>query len=404
MAATVDRQSGYGVAFLDWLGCAYAGREERAAQAARGLGEEISARVAIAGAAGHVLDYDDTLPDGVAHVSASCAPAALVLAAELDLTVGAMLEAFAEGWEAMAAVATASHPALYDGGWHPTAVCGPVGAAVAAARLLDLTAEQRENAVAGAVLRAGGTRGAFGSDGKAIQVGLAAAAGVQAALLARAGALVGERAIHGALGFEGVLGAVVPAGVGASDGLRNGGRAIDRNWIKLHPSCLGTHAPIDAAALAREAGYRFEGQAIEVAVHPVARQAAHLDGVKDGLAAKFSIPYCVAHALVHGPPRVGDFTGLDVGTRERSAAVSVVVDQSLPDFGAVLRTGGRELARIPCPRGAPERPATPADLAAKLADLAGDRLDGVLDDLEAPAERVLDAAGLRSAGQPSAAS
>jgi 2-methylcitrate dehydratase PrpD len=398
MTASVDRHSGYGVAFLDWLGCAYAGRKERAAQAACGLGEEIPARVAFAGTAGHVLDYDDTLPNGVAHVSAPCAPAALVLAGELDLTVGAMLQAFAEGWEAMAAVASASHPALYDGGWHPTAVCGPVGAAVVAARLLDLTAEQRENAVAGALLRAGGTRGAFGSDGKAIQVGLAAAAGVQATLLARAGAVVGERAIHGALGFEGVLGAVVPAGVPAGDGVRNGARAIDRNWIKLHPSCLGTHAPIDAAALAREAGYRFGGEAIEVAVHPVARQAAHLDEVTDGLAAKFSIPYCVAHALVHGPPGVGDFSGLDAGTRERSLAVTVVVDESLPDFGAVLRAGGRELARIPCPRGAPERPATAADLAAKLADLAGDRLDSVLDDLDAPAALVLDAAGLRGAG------
>ena len=113
-----------------------------------------------------------------------------------------MLEAFAEGWEAMAAVAAASHPALYDGGWHPTAVCGPVGAAVAAGRLLDLSAQEREHAVALALLRAGGTRGAFGSHGKPIQVGLAAAAGVQAALLARAGAVVDARVIHGEVGFE----------------------------------------------------------------------------------------------------------------------------------------------------------------------------------------------------------
>ena len=85
MAATVDPQSGYGVAFLDWLACACAGREERAAVAMRALGDEAPARVAFAGAAGHVLDYDDTLPDGVAHVSAACAPAALVLADELGL-------------------------------------------------------------------------------------------------------------------------------------------------------------------------------------------------------------------------------------------------------------------------------------------------------------------------------
>ena len=40
------------------------------------------------------------------------------------------------------------------------------------------------------------------------------------------------------------------------------------------------------------------------------------------------------------------------------------------------------------------------DLAAKLADLAGDRLDGLLDDLDAPAARAVDAAGLHvSAGR-----
>jgi 2-methylcitrate dehydratase PrpD len=295
----------------------------------------------------------------------------------------------------MAAVASASHPALYDRGWHPTAVCGPVGAAVASARLLDLSAPEREHAVALAVLRTGGTRGAFGSDGKALQVGLAAAAGVQAALLARAGAVVDARLIRGEVGFEGVLGAVMPPGVADGAGAGNGARAIDRNWIKLHPSCLGTHAPIDAAAQARDGGFLSDGAPIVVAVHPVARQAAHLDDVEDGLAAKFSIPYCVAHTLVCGPPGLRDFGALDAETRERASLVRVAVDESLPEWGAVLSADGLELARVGCPRGAPERPATAADLTAKLSDLAGDRLDGVLDDLGAPAARALDAAGLR---------
>jgi 2-methylcitrate dehydratase PrpD len=397
MASTVDRQSGYGVAFLDWLGCACAGSRERGPQALRALGDELPARVAFAGAAGHVLDYDDTLPDGLAHVSAPCAPAALMLADELDLSLAAMLEAFAEGWEAMAAVASASHPALYDGGWHPTAVCGPVGAAVAAGRMLDLSMQQREHAVALALLRAGGTRGAFGSDAKAIQVGLAAAAGVQAALLARAGAVPDARVVCGEVGFEKVLRAVVPPSVADGGGAGNGTRAIGRNWIKLHPSCLGTHAPIDAAAQARDGGFAPNGAPILVAVHPVARQAAHLDDVQDGLEAKFSIPYCVSHALLYGPPRVDDFNELDPETRERAALVRVVVDESLPDFGTVLSADGRELARVRCPQGAPERPASPVDLAAKLSDLTGGRLDGVLDDLDAPAARALDAAGLRAA-------
>ena len=373
----------YLVAFTDWLACACAGTGERAPRAVRAAGDELTGRVAFAGTAGHVLDYDDTFADGVAHVSAGCAPAALVLAAELGATLGDALGAYAEGFEAVAAVAAASHPALYDAGWHPTTVCAPIGAAVVASRLLALTAAQRENAVALAVLRAGGARGAFGSDGKAIQVGLAAAAGVQAALIARAGATVDRRAIDGPVGFEAVVGATLAAPA-------PGAPAIERTWIKLHPSCLGTHSPIDAAALLGE----VDGEPIRVAVHPVARQAAYLDEVDDGLSAKFSIPYCVAHTLLHGPPGVGDFAALDERTIKRSRTVIVEVDEALPRFGAVLATGRRELARVDAPQGSPERPAGAAELERKVRDLAGDRLDGVLGDPDRPASEALEAAGL----------
>jgi 2-methylcitrate dehydratase PrpD len=385
----------YRVAFLDWLACACAGADERAARALRASGDDLLTAVAFAGTAGHVLDFDDTFSDGVAHVSATCAPAALVMAANLGLSVGAMLDAYADGFEAMAALTAASHPALYDAGWHPTAVCGPIGAAIVAARLLDLPAAQRENAQALALLRAGGTRGAFGSDGKAIQVGLAAAAGVQAALLARAGATVDPRAIHGPLGFAAVLGASWPQASGGGITGGAGERAIDRNWIKLYPSCLGTHAPIEAAARAREHGYRPDGQRLEVHVNPVARQAAHLDAVTDGLSAKFSIPYCVARTLIHGPPGVRDFGAIDARAGDLASLVTVSVDASLPEFGAVLDVGGHERARVPCPRGAPERPLAAPDLLDKLEDLAGDRLHGILADLDAPAVDAVRAAGLQ---------
>ena len=375
----------YAVAFIDWLACACAGARERAATAMRSVGEGVVADTAFAATAGHVLDFDDTFADGLAHVSAACAPAALVVSARLGLSLCAALDAYADAYEAMAAVAEASHPALYDTGWHPTAVCGPIGAVVAASRLLELTA----------LLRAGGTRGAFGSDGKAIQVGLAAAAGVQAALLAHAGATVDLRAIHGPVGFEMVVGATVPprAVAGTRDG-SGAVPAIERNWIKFHPSCLGTHSPIDAARQVTEEGGRLDGGALEVVVHPLARQAAHLDAVSDGLSAKFSIPYCVAHTFMFGAPRVRDFAAVDPDVLARAELVSVEVDESLPKFGAVLTESGGELARVEAPKGSPERPIDASELAEKVSDLAGGRLDGLLDDLERPASDVRTAAGL----------
>ena len=69
-----------------------------------------------------------------------------------------------------------------------------------------------------------------------------------------------------------------------------------------------------------------------VAVHPVARQAAHLDDVQDGLAAKFSIPYCVSHALRLRAP-AADFGAMARDARAGGAGERVV-DGSLPEFGA----------------------------------------------------------------------
>ena len=121
----------YRASLSDWLACAAGGIPERAPRAMLAAGDGLLDRIVVAGAAGHVLDFDDTFEAGIAHVSAACAPAALVVADRLGASLGAMLDAYAAGFEAMAAVAAASHPALYDAGWHPTAVCGPVGAAAA---------------------------------------------------------------------------------------------------------------------------------------------------------------------------------------------------------------------------------------------------------------------------------
>ncbi len=381
--AGLDRNSRYCVAFLDWLACASAGASERAATAVLTSGDDLLTRIAFVGTAGHVFDYDDTFAAGVAHVSAACAPAALVVAADRKASLREALTAYADGYEAMARLAAAGHPTLYENGWHPTAVCGPVGAAVTAGRLLGLSDTETEQAVRLSMLRSGGMRGAFGSDGKAIQVGLAAAAGVQAALLAANGATASARVIHSASGFEGVFGVSWPEA--GSDQAP----AIESTWIKRYASCLGTHAPIEAGCQARAAGYRLEREPLQIRVHPTARGAAHLDDVENGLEAKFSIPYCVAHTLAHGPPRLRDFAGVDATARRLARLITVEVDPSLPEFGAVLSASGQDLAEVSAPAGSPEYPLSAGELGDKVSELAGPRLDGVLDPLDQPAAGVL---------------
>jgi len=377
----------YGATFLDWIACASAGRDEPAARAAAAAGDGLIERVVFAGTAGHVLDFDDTYLPGLSHLSAPTAPAALVLGAELGCSVGEVITAYAAGFEAMGALARASHPALYDRGWHPTSVCGVAGAAVAAARLLSLDDERERAAVAIALLRAGGLRAAFGSDGKALQVGMAAAAGVMAARLAEGGASAPlDEVAHGAAGFEAVLGASFAEP--SRDEL-----AVRETWIKAWPCCLQTHGAIEAANRARADGLE-PGAPVEVIVHPISLEAARCGPEPaDGLQAKFSIYYCTAYTLLHGTPGLDAFRGLDSEAARLAGRVEVRTDDALLESEAVLSSDGREL-RVKAALGSPEQPMDDAALGAKLRDLTGERLAGVLDDPDRPASSLPEAAGL----------
>lgn len=379
MTDTTDLHPGYRRAFLDWLACAVAGHNEPAVIAARRVHGE--AGVMALAAAGHVLDFDDTYAPGLAHLSAPTAPAALVTGAAVGASVAEVLTAYAAGFEAMAAVARASHPSLYEQGWHPTAVTGTVGAATAAARLLGLDTDTTIAAQHLALLGAGGLLAAFGSDGKSLQVAGAAESGVRAARLAAAGATTGGRV---PTGFEQAYGGtwIQP----------DDGEAIAKNWIKAFPCCLQTHSSIEAAAEAAAAGIDPDAGG-SITVHPRSRQAAPLDDVTTGLEAKFSIPYAAAFTVLHGPPTVADFHTVDGPARELAARISIDLDASLPESAAHLRwhdASDPAVVVVEAALGSPQRPMSDTQLDAKIVALSGDRLAGALDDMGRPAAEILD--------------
>jgi 2-methylcitrate dehydratase PrpD len=368
-----DRDAPYRRAFLDWAACAVAGRNEPAALAAAAAGDGLIEQVAALATAGHVLDFDDTYSPGLSHLSAPTAPAALVVGSSVGASIGDVLVAYARGFEAMGAVSRASHPALYERGWHPTAVTGTIGAATAAAHLLGLSQAGTVAARRLALLGAAGLRAAFGSDGKSLQVGVAAAHGVRAARLAAGGATAGAAVEKELLDVYG--------GTWAEPGEV---RAVDGNWIKAFPCCLQTHSGIEAAEQAVHLGADVTGDGV-VTVHRRSRQAAPLDDVETGLEAKFSIPYTVAFTLLHGPPTVESFAGVDAAARRLAARVQVRVDDDLDQSESVLNWTGLPEIRVGAARGSPQRPMTEAQLAAKVRELAGTSLDALLDDPARPA-------------------
>src|SRR5205085_4775521 len=142
---------------------------------------------------------------------------------------------------------------------------------------------------------------------------------------------------------------------------------------------LQTHSAIETAELVREA-HGVPAGALAVAVHPVSRLTAFRNAVSTGLEAKFSITYLTAYTLLHGPPGVRSFDGVDPDASALAERIAVRADPALLESEAVLEAGGRELARVEAALGSPARPMDESALAEKVRSLAGNALAGVLED------------------------
>jgi 2-methylcitrate dehydratase PrpD len=426
----VEARARAAAAFLDTVGVALAGSAEPAARAVQrtvapvesgaivwGTSVRASAEAAALanGTAAHALDYDDMCFVSLAHPSAPLVPAILA-AADLAGASGASgraaLDAYVVGFEIEARLGQVMNTRHYQRGWHCTSTLGTVGAAAGVARLIGLDAAQAAHALGIAASMASGLKENFGSMVKPLHAGLAARNGVQAALLARAGLTANASAIAGAQGYLAAMDAERPADLPAvcAD--------LDSRWeildtgitVKLYPSCAGTHPTLDVVLdLRAEVGFTAGDVArVEVAVDRIAPTILVHDRPTTGLEAKFSMPYCVAAAVVHG--RVGLDTFDDAAVRDPQVTaflprVTMAADPAF-DSGAPALTQSRVRIRLKDgrevggaangARGYPERPPSEVDVRGKFLSCASRALPA--DDAERALGVWTDLAALEDVG------
>jgi 2-methylcitrate dehydratase PrpD len=265
----------------------------------------------------HALDFDDTHPHSIVHVSAGVVPAALAAAQAHEASGADLVAALVAGSETSIRLGMAAGGAFHARGLHPTGVCGVFGATVAAARLRGLGAAQTANALGIAGSMASGLLEflADGSETKRLHPGFAAQAGLAAARLAA----------HGATGpatvFEGRFGLFNAYLNGADADVEGQVADLGERWetpriaFKPYPACHYVHAPVDALAqLVAEHGLGAEDVERLVAVSDATGESLVLHPLADKLRprtvydAKFSLPYCLAALLVHGRLDVTSFT------------------------------------------------------------------------------------------------
>ena len=332
---------------------------------------------------GHALDFDDTLDTGGSiHPGVSVLGAVLALCDSLGGVTGKeLLLAVALGLDVSCRVALAS---TVDRGWHRTAAMGVFGAAAAAGKLLRLTPEQMLAAFGIAYSHAAGNRQCIldGALTKRMQAGQAASAGVFAAVLAQTGFTGARNIFDGRFGFFELY---QPNGYDAAALLRDLGAAFRGEALSYKPYPCGRplHAAIDAALSAR-AQLQIENAGDIAAVTIEADPAGHSDQFERGPAkrrptqvveAQFAQPFLMATALVHGKVGIvqvdglGDPAVLDLSDRIAGAAREGRKKGSL-SITAMRGDGCSITVEATDPIGSPKRPLTDAQFEAKFRDCA----------------------------------
>ncbi len=257
--------------------------------------------------AAHALDFDDFAFSN--HPSAVLCPAILAAAdASTTPVSGAQaLRAYVLGYEIWADAFVREPDLYYDKGWHPTAILGTLGSAVAASAVMGLSEDQICHALALAASFAGGVFENFGTMAKPLHGGRASSVGVMAAEMAASGMQASEQALEGP---RGMLRAFSPAGrVDLATALHE----KEAWWIhryrlnlKRFPVVGSAQRGIEAMLGWREANPQVQLESItQIHIIVSQRHAAVMPYAlpQDALQAKFSLPFSLVCAFLKG--RVG---------------------------------------------------------------------------------------------------
>lgn len=339
----------------------------------------------INGSASHAVEFDDIFRDAVYHPGCPTIAAALAVAEHNASSGSDFLKAVVVGYEISTRIGASVQPSHYRF-FHTTGTVGCLGAAASVAALEAPGNESvMLHALATATTFASGLQQAFRSDAmtKALHAGHAAAVGVRAGQGARHGITGVADILEGEVGF----GAAMSQGPDWSIATRGLGEQYNIGVItqKNHGCCGHTFAAIDAALLLREHnGIKPEEiESIHIASYQTAVDVTGNFDPKTAFEGKFSMPYVVAHGLVHGAVRLDAFEPerlSDAGIRALMARTTFVADPELtagfPRQRAarvqiVLKDGRRLEHFSPYRKGDPESPLSDDDLNAKFDELVG---------------------------------
>lgn len=356
---------------------------ERQATAVTGIKTSVTNVAFINGGASHVIELDDIHKASIVHAATVIMPATIAVAEWKNLSGKQLLEAIIVGYEVAFRVGETVTPSHYYY-FHNTATCGTFGATAAVAKLLNLTPTQIVQAFGSAGTQAAGLW-EFIEDGamsKQLHPGKAAMNGILSALLAERGFTGATAIFEGRRGFFEAMSEHYDV-TKMTRALGEQYKIIE-NAFKVHASCRHTHAAMDLA-MQLHAKVKKQGEAsiqsIDVGAYQVALDITDAANPQTIYAAKFSMQYCVALALVTGKGGFDAFneqTLHDAKIRSLMEKVTVSVDEEIhtrypQEWGAKViitwQDGTTDEIQSAFPKGDPENPLSEQEFIDKFYDL-----------------------------------
>jgi len=344
------------------------------------------------GVAAHGLEMDDVENRSSLHPGVVVFPAALALAEQLGSSPADFYAAVVAGYEVTLRVGAALNPAsAYERGFHPTAICGALGAAVTGARLLKLSPEQTNMALGIAGSMAAGSM-AYLHDGawtKRLHPGWASHSGITAARLAAAGFIAPAAILESPYGF-------LHAYSSTSD-VEKLIRKADDDFalmsvsIKPYACCRYMHGPIDCLLEIRQkyqpdpthiahirCGVLTGGRGLIADPIEQKRQASNV------VDAQFSMPFGAAIALLTGQAGLSMFTEERIHNADVRALMQKVECYASPDLDQYYPEEWRASAIVEMDDGQVLQASARYPLGDPLNPLSWEQLDARFHELVAP--------------------
>ncbi|KAE8149117.1 hypothetical protein BDV25DRAFT_156937 [Aspergillus avenaceus] len=387
--------------FVDWLGCAVAGRSHPAVVAmtkfmtqmgpttgrceiidgSLGLTSTPAFASMVNAGSSHVVEQDDLHNKSIMHPATVIFPAALAVAQDISSNGQEFITACVIGYEVGCRAGEYLGKSHYEK-FHTTATGGVIGVAAAVASLLRLDVDQTISGIGTAGTQAAGLWQFLldATHSKQVHTGKACFDGIFAAYSARDGLLGPRDILEGSRGMGAALvpGKTYPEAISRALGAEY---AILGSSFKWHASCRHTHPSVDALlSLMKKHQISFEDiDSVVAKTYQAAIDVLGLSGRGETVhQSKFSMGFVLAVAAKKGQAMITDFHENDLADQTLREFQKCVVMEYDADIDSrfpnewqgtvvVVCKDGRKLTEsVEYVKGDPQVPLTRDEIEAKF--------------------------------------